>query len=312
MSKILVTGANGMLGANLVRELVARGENVRAMVRRGETVSALVHGSKLHPLLKNLPIEFVEADLKDLDDLVGATQNVDLIYHCAGLISYYKKDTERLFQVNVEGTRNVLEAARRNGVKRIVHVSSVSAIKSITTYGSSKKQSEEICREYVEKGLDVVIVRPSTIFGAGDINGHVAYLFRAALNHRFEVVTPGTKSYVHVSDVADAMILVAAKGHRGQAYPLTGQKFTFGQIFSKIAKAAGRKVTLINVPMFLEPLAKLVMKFSPYDPGLARLLFEENDFDSSQTQADPSRQSKRAPEQAIKEMLEFYIENKLV
>ncbi|MGH9812756.1 MAG: SDR family NAD(P)-dependent oxidoreductase, partial [Candidatus Acidiferrales bacterium] len=109
--KVLVTGGTGFLGANLCHHLAARGDQVRVLKRR-----------KTPPtLLEGLKVEFAEGDVTDLDSLVAAARGVEGIYHVAGLISYWRPRRAWQYKVNVEGPRNVVEAAARNGVRRIVH-----------------------------------------------------------------------------------------------------------------------------------------------------------------------------------------------
>ncbi|MBN1810889.1 MAG: NAD-dependent epimerase/dehydratase family protein, partial [Anaerolineae bacterium] len=207
--RVLVTGANGFVGATLCRKLVERGDSVRGLVRRTGDLS----------LLEGVLIEQVVGALDDLPSLVAATQDVEVVYHVAAAVSdwgplaYFRR-------VNVEGTKNVLEAAIQNGVRRFVYVSSA-AVHSFVgaqdmdeqspqlptpfAYCQSKREAEALALAYHSRGKIVVaIVRPGDVYGPGD---RVALLRLSRLleSGLMAHIGPGEKlgAFTYVENLAD-------------------------------------------------------------------------------------------------------------
>jgi dihydroflavonol-4-reductase len=232
----LVTGANGHLGNNLVRTLVGRGERVRAAVRN------LANAEPLEVLAS----EIVRLDLTDKDSLREALEGVETLYQVAAVFRLWARDPEQeIIQPNLEGTRNVLEAAAESGVKRVVYVSSSTTLErnspyrkgpidetrwTTNYYGNpytrSKVESEKLAwRSAQELGLSVVSVLPSTIIGPNCFRltpsmGLLERVVRGALpvdmNIRF--------NFVDVRDVAEAMLAAAERGRAGERYILAGDE----------------------------------------------------------------------------------------
>ncbi|MEE9473398.1 MAG: NAD-dependent epimerase/dehydratase family protein, partial [Acidimicrobiia bacterium] len=177
MSTIFLTGATGFIGGHLLKALVTEGATVRCLVRK----------SSSRRNLKGLPLEEVEADLRAPDSLREAMKGCDLVFHCAADYRLYARDSNELYDTNVEGTRNVLRIAADSGVRRVVYTSSVGALglhpdgrpanettpvslkDMVGHYKRIKFLAERVADEWVAKGLPVVIVNPSTPVGEGDL-----------------------------------------------------------------------------------------------------------------------------------------------
>ncbi|MBC7238211.1 MAG: NAD-dependent epimerase/dehydratase family protein, partial [Chloroflexi bacterium] len=211
--RALVTGANGFVGSALCRKLLQRGNRVRGLVRASSDLS----------LLGDLPIQLVPGDVRDPASLVEAMRGVDVVYHAAGAVSDWGP-LEWFRQVNVYGTRNLLEAAASNGVRRVVYVSSVAVHNFIGAqdmdetspqgptpfpYSQSKREAEALALEYHQRGrVAVSIVRPGDIYGPGD---RVALLRLAGLLRRglLPYIDGGRAlgAFTYVENLADGLIL---------------------------------------------------------------------------------------------------------
>ncbi|MBM4431266.1 MAG: NAD-dependent epimerase/dehydratase family protein, partial [Chloroflexi bacterium] len=174
--RAFVTGGTGFVGGAVVRRLIAAGHEVVALVRQESNTRQL----------DGLPVQWVVGDVTDTDSLRAGMTGCDWAFHVAALYSYWGHSTEEFYQVNVEGTRHVLEAARDAGVKRIVHTSSVAVLgrcrdrtpgneetpstlaDMVCDYERSKFLGEQVARDFARQGLPVVIVNPGAPVGVGD------------------------------------------------------------------------------------------------------------------------------------------------
>ncbi len=262
MEKILITGATGFVGAALVRKLLLQGRNIRITVR----------SESVHKNISGLPLEHVQADIRSRDDLDRAMDGCSQVYHVAGLYRSWMRDYAMLRQINVEGTRNVLEAARAAGVKKIVHTSSIAAL-GMTADGSpadentafnlqhlmlpyeqSKYEAELVVREYLNKGLPVVIVRPALVMGPGDFyptpSGKIVL---DMLHGRVPCYFDGGIDIVDVDDVAEGHILAMELAEPGETFNLGCQgNFTaMGDLFRLIARIGGVSAPFLRMPVSL-------------------------------------------------------------
>ena len=261
----IVTGAAGFLGNVLVRELVTRGERVHA----------IVHGSLTPPSLAGVPCERSRAELTDAASLVAAfahdPEERAIVVHTAGRISISSTDAAELRAVNVEGTRNVITAARTTGVDRLVDVSSVHALPEpsdgspirededyepasvVGDYAKSKAEASRLVVAALD--LDPVLVHPTGLIGPGDPNdGHLTKLVRDALTGRLPAVVPGGYDFVDVRDVASGTIAAALHGRTGRSYLLGGHWAEVRDVVRSVARAAHRR-TPLRIPMALARLA---------------------------------------------------------
>lgn len=286
--KVLVTGGTGFLGANLVHHLVKRGEQVRVLKRRRTPPT----------LLEGLPVEFAEGDVTDFDSLVAASRGVEGIYHCAGLVSYWPPKRAWQYRVNVEGPRNVVEAAARNGVRRVVHTSSIAAIGFRTDgqaadedtpfnweplgvhYCLSKHQGEQAALAAGKKGLEVVVVNPATIFGPRDIHWLAGRIFKMVAEQGVIRGPAGGTTTCDVDDVCAGHIAAMEKGQPGRRYILGGEYRPYKELVQEIADVMGRPVRLQEVPFWVAQAAAwgaygvslLTRKEPPLTPELLRVM----------------------------------------
>ncbi|MFQ5724562.1 MAG: SDR family oxidoreductase [Terriglobia bacterium] len=258
--KVLVTGGTGFLGANLVHHLVARGDQVRVL-KRPRTAPDILQG---------LPVELVEGDVTDFDSLLRASQGVEGIYHVAALITYWRPRRQRQHRVNVEGTRNVAEAALRNRVRRVVHTSSIAAIGFRTDgipadedtewnwgpydigYCTTKRLAEQEALTATAKGLEVVIVNPAVIFGPRDVHRNTGRLITMVAKKSTLLWPEGTITACDVDDVCQGHIAAMARGQSGRRYILGGEHVRFSDLIQLVADIMGKKVRVVSIPGWLE------------------------------------------------------------
>lgn len=255
--KALVTGATGFVGAAVARALGGAGWQVRVLVRGGSN-----HGN-----LQKLDVEVVEGDLADLSSLERALAGCTALFHVAADYRLGARDPKPLYVTNVEGTRNILSAARRVGVERTVYTSSVATMGipadgtpgderttvSLSTmighYKRSKYLAEEVALDAARMGMSVVIVNPSTPVGAGDIKPTpTGQLVLDAACGRMPAYVDTGLNIVHVDDVAAGHLLAFERGRAGERYILGGEDMTLQMILAQIARLVGRKPPRIRLP----------------------------------------------------------------
>lgn len=261
--RAFVTGATGFIGGNLVRELLADNVQVRALVR---------HGSDQRNVT-GLPIELVSGDLADQHKLAEQLAGCDVIFHVAAHYSLWAREAAAIYRANVTGTENLLAAARRVGVKRFVHTSSVAAIgvpppgtlgsettqttlaELVSDYKKSKYLAEQAAWRAVRAGLDVVIVNPSTPIGAHDVKptptGEIILRF---LQNRMPAYVHTGLNLIDVADVARGHLLAWKKGRTGERYILGNRNLTLKELLEMLAQRTGKPAPRFALPHFI-PLA---------------------------------------------------------
>ena len=268
---VVVTGATGHIGNVLVRELSTRNEKIRAVIPFGEDTTAI----------KDLDLEIVRGDVRDIELLKQAIEGADIVYHLAGIISILPGKRWLLQEVNVKGTRNVVEACLKSRVKRLVYVSSIHAIKEpprgtvidetqpfdpssvLGDYAKSKAQATLEVLEAVRKGLDAVIVCPTGVIGPYDFKGSdMGQLILSYIHNKMKACIDGAYDFVDVRDVAKGIVLAAEKGKKGQSYILSGERISVPGLFSMLEKITGIRAPKFKVPCQLARVIGIVA--TPY------------------------------------------------
>lgn len=257
MERALVTGANGFVGANLVRALLARGTAVRAFLRRDPDPRTL----------GGLDLEIARGDLRDPDALRKALDGCDALFHCGAAYSLWRRDAQWMMESNVQGTVNILEAAREHGITRIVYTSSVAAIgkkkgpepgnedyqadpsRLISPYKRSKYFAEIKAMEFAERGLPVRIVNPSTPIGPYDAKptptGRILLDF---LNGKVPAYLDTGLNLIDVGDCCAGHLLALEKGVPGRRYILGNRNLTLREIYGILAGLTGRRAPAWKIP----------------------------------------------------------------
>jgi dihydroflavonol-4-reductase len=265
--KCFVTGASGFVGSNLVAELVARGHRVKALLRAGADERGLL----------DLKYERVTGDLFDRDLLRREMEGCDWCFHVAASYQLWMRDYRPMYQTNIEGTRNVLEAAGKAGCRRIVYTSTVGCIglpkpvngvytptteadtvteaDMVNDYKRSKFQAEAVAMELFRKqGLPIVIVNPSAPIGPGDLKPTpTGQIIVDYLNRQMPAYLDTGLNWVHVHDVAVGHILAAETGRLGERYILGHQNgnWTMPQTFAALEKITGIPAPRRQIPYWV-------------------------------------------------------------
>lgn len=281
---VLVTGGTGLLGSYVLRELLRHDQPVKALYREKK------------PLLltpeENERIQWIKGDVLDVTLLADEMQGVEEVYHCAGMVSFNPARREQMFKINVEGTANVVNACITAGVRKICHVSSVSALgrkrdkqvvtesakwspeANLSNYGESKYLAEmEVWRGDAE-GLDVVIVNPTIILGYGDWDTSSAATFKSAWNE-FPWYTEGISGFVDAGDVATVMYRLMKSGVTGERFIVSAENLPYRELFSRMAEAFGRKPPHRKVNRLLAGIVWRLEKLKSLTTGKDPLLTKE-------------------------------------
>lgn len=256
VGKTLVTGASGFIGAHVARALAERGDELRLLVRRTSRVEHLA----------DLDCEPAKGDVTDRRSVNRAMRGVTRVFHTAGVTSLRRQDRERVFAVNLDGARNVMQAALDAGVERVVHTSSVAAISPAPpgktadesqpftagglgiAYMNSKHEAEVEALRLAARGLDVVCVNPTFVLGPDAPSGTSMALVKRFLLRQIPVYTDGALNIVDVRDVATGHLLADRKGKTGERYILGGRNFTLQRLFSDLARVSGVAPPALKVP----------------------------------------------------------------
>jgi dihydroflavonol-4-reductase len=256
MGKTLVTGGTGFLGLHLVRALAERGDELRLLVRRSSPLESL----------EGIEFETAIGDVVDRESVRRAMQGAERVFHVAGLTSMRPRDRERVFEVNVTGTRHVLEEAERAGGKRVIHTSSVGGLGPAKrggaadetqpftggrlgiSYINSKHEAELEAFRHVKRGLPVVCVNPTFVLGPDDPHGTSNRLVRRFLLRQIPVYVDGALNIVDVRDVAAGHLLADEKGTVGERYILGGRNFTLDRLFADLSRISGVRPPPVRLP----------------------------------------------------------------
>jgi dihydroflavonol-4-reductase len=274
LAKTLLTGATGFIGSHLARALVERGDDLRVTVREDSPLE----------LIEGLDCERVVCDVLDGAAVRKALKGVERVFHAAGVTSVRREDAERLFDVNVHGTKTVLEECLRADVERVVYTSSAAALGPASRgstadeaqlftaghlgipYVNSVHEAEVEAMRLAAQGLPLVCVNPTVTFGAGDVHVTSTRLVRSFLLGRVPVYADGAICVVDVDDVARGQLLADRKGGIGERYILGGRNFTFDRLFADLSRLSGVEPP-VKLPRALANTAAALVGVGATDPS---------------------------------------------
>ncbi len=267
---ILLTGGTGLIGSHLLFELAKTETNIRAIYRdsaRIQKVKTLFDFYSKGEKHAFELIEWVEADVLDIVSLEDAFVDVTHVYHCAAIVSFARNDFSKMMKINREGTSNMVNMSLSRNVQKFAHVSSTAAIGGfegklttektkwtqsprISGYAVSKYSSEKEVWRAHEEGLDVVIINPCVIIGAGDWNESSLTIFKA-LEKGLKFYTPGQNAFVDARDVATMLVMLMKSDVNAERYLCISENVPFKVLFEKIAKRLDIKGPTIATPKWL-------------------------------------------------------------
>ena len=261
----LLTGATGLLGGNILKQLIARAEHVRVLVLPNDPAKASIPNG----------VEIVEGGLLDntsLDKFFTVPDNTGLIViHAAGIITMDPNPNEKIYTVNVSGTGNIVNKCVQYKARKMVYVSSISAIpelpmgqpicevknhdpdKVIGYYAKTKAMATDLVLQAAQThNLDTSVVYPSGILGPNDFgSGMITSAIKMMASGRLRIAIGGTFNYVDVRDLAAGVIACADKGRKGESYIMSSKCYTFTQFLEAICEEAGVKKPLFTIPLWI-------------------------------------------------------------
>jgi len=320
---ILVTGASGHLGANLVRRLLADGEEVRVLVRDGSDNRGV----------DALPVERARGDLREYPSVLAAVRGCRRVYHCGARVSSAESHAREIYETNVGGTRHVLRAALAAGAERVVVTGSFSAVghdparpsdetvpvnpfARLLPYQRSKVAVEHECLKAAADGLDVVIATSCAILGPNDfLPSRMGKLLLDFANGRLRAYIPGGFEFVAARDVAEGHVLCMAKGRTGQKYIFSTEFLTVDALLDIYAEVTGRPRPRLRLPgpvmlglahVTTAALRVVAPRAEPrFTPGAVRILMLERRADTTKARTELGFQPTSIRD-AIREQYAFF------
>lgn len=287
---VLITGATGFLGAHLLYHLLKKGTKVRAIMREQSSFTILNNVFSFYNddfESRKKSVDWVIADINDIDSLKDSLENISEVYHLAALVSFQPGDKARMQKINIEGTSNLVNLLLEKNIRKLCYVSSIAAIGRAnsneiidekTTWRTSANNSDYAISKYgaerevwraIEEGLPAFIINPSIILGPGEINSGSTQLIKT-VEKGLKFYTPGTNGFVDVRDVVNAMILLMETEVTGERFILSAENVSYQQLFTWIANSLNKPAprfkagkTLSEIAWRFEFLRSLIMEGKP-------------------------------------------------
>jgi dihydroflavonol-4-reductase len=271
MTNTLITGGTGLLGSQLVFDLVSKGEKVRVLKRNTSSLKLLQKKFSSNPALFN-SIQFAEGDVLDIFSIEDALTDITYVYHCAAMVSFVGSDNELMQHINTEGTANVVNACLQKGIKKLCHVSSVAAIgrtaneaaidensiwensKYNSNYAISKYNAEREVWRGVAEGLNAVIVNPTIILGEENYKTDSSSLF-AKVFAGLSFYSEGVNGFVDVRDVSNCMIQLMQADITNERFIICSENKPYREVLFAMADTLKVKRPSIKVNSFLSECA---------------------------------------------------------
>ena len=332
MKRILVIGGCGFLGQHLIYELLKNKEH------RIKVIDLRDSEYKVYDFKDKVEYELGK-DIGNYNNIKDEFKKIDVVFHLAGFVSFWRGHEKLLFAVNELGTKNVVQACLNNRVKQFIHVSSIAALgfnnkkdKPVNEefkfnwkkakgkyYMISKYNGEQYVLKYANKGLNCMIANPGSMYGPGDV-ANSSRLIKAIKEGKIPFNMPGGNSLLDVRDVAQGLIKIMEKGKKGERYLLSGYNYSFRKINGIIAECVGVQPPKITIPrIFHRPLYTIFLiieKFSRKPPKLTSDTVDSSFifryFDNSKARRELDWEPIIPFRETIKDSLEWLDENQLI
>jgi len=324
--KIFLTGADGVLGNNLVRILLEKGHEVKVFIETGKKAR----------YLEELPLERSEGSILNYEELRSAMEGYDIVIHAAAKTDTWPPRHESYWKVNLEGTRNIIAAVKELGVKRLIHIGTANSFgpgdennpgdetKPYTAdkYGldymcTKRAAQEEVLKAVKQEGLDAVIVNPTFMIGPYDSKPSSGTMIMAVSQGKIPGYPSGGRNFVYVRDVANAIEGAIEKGVKGECYILGNENLTYKEAFEKMAKSLGVKAPGMKMPRWLTLAygrllsgASVVFRFTPPVNYPMAMISTEKHFYSSEKAIKDLGLNQTPVSEALKEAVEWFRDNK--
>lgn len=256
-NKVLITGGNGFLGANLARELYRSGYELRLMMRSTADVT----------MIADIPCEFYYGDISNEKDVFDAVNGCDYVVHTASVTAQWGVSFKTYEHINVKGTVNVVNACLKHGIRKMIHISTANTIGhgekhkpaselnsfNLSHLNSGYISSKYIAQQYVleqivNKGLQAVIVNPTFMIGQCDVKPSSGKIILHGINKRIVFYPPGGKNFVHINDVCVGIIKAIEMGRAGDCYLLAGENMSYKDFFKLLNKVSGQQPAMLPIP----------------------------------------------------------------
>ncbi len=321
--KVAITGGNGHIGNAVIEELI----------RRNYSIKALVHSKS--NFLESRNIETVKGSLHDKNSLLELMKDCDYLIHCAAVISINGDQNQLVQKINIEGLENVLKAAKKSNLKRIIHLSSIHAYDhlpmnekmnetrnfvsdSAYSYDKSKRDGQLIARKYFEEGLPIIVVNPTAVFGPPNYakcKQNSAFISMSKRGVPF--VFKGGYNWVDVRDVANSICNALTRGKLGESYILGGSYCTLKDLSRTVAKVSNKRIPCFEVPIGLVktflPIIGAYYKVRKQDPSLTKQSIEILEFGNRFIESEKAKKdlghNPRPIDETMKDLLSWHHKN---
>ncbi|MDT8402142.1 MAG: NAD-dependent epimerase/dehydratase family protein [Bacteroidales bacterium] len=326
--KIFITGADGILGNNLVRILLDSGYEVKAFIETGKEAS----------FLGGLAIERSGGSILNYEELKNAMEGCDIVIHAAAKTDTRPPRHESYRKINVEGTKNIIAAVKELGIKRLIHIGTANSFGpgdekdpgdesrpyTAGKYGldyicSKKAAQDEVLRAVREEGLDAVIVNPTFMIGPYDSKPSSGTMILAVNQGKIPGYPSGGRNFVYVRDVANAIASAIEKGRKGECYILGNENLGYKEAFEKMAGALGVKAPGMKMPRWLTlayggllSASSKVFRFTPPVNYPMALISTEKHFYSSEKARRELGLQQTPVSEALKEAVKWFRDNKYI
>ena len=319
-----MTGATGLIGGLLARKLHEKGDEVVIFRRKNSDTKEI----------EDLPAEHCIGDITDVSTLEGTMEGCEVVYHSAGLVVQWSGHKNTLLRINRMGAKNILDAALSQGVKRVVLVSSIAAIGGTKhpeiidesysfnlehlPYAQSKWEMEAIAKEYIKKGLEIVIVNPATTFGPADKHMNAGRLILNVKNGKMFGYPPGGNNVVDADDAVDGILAAMERGRNGERYILGNENLSYKSILETVSEVLNTKPPQIALPKWFliaggwgNELVSRLLKKEPY-PSMQAIDMSVKFmyFSYSKAWRELGYEPKVDFKASVKRALDWYVENK--